>query len=106
MKDLVPAALFIGELVRVTTSLVKEVATEELDDEGFSSESTQTANVVLLGVILDSDETYLTLGIINDEGLPIPKAALKHKDIKLIEVYEEGDDMLEQASQIDDSLIN
>lgn len=106
MKDVVPAALFIGELVRVTTNLQREISSEELDDEGFTSQETETVSVILLGTILDSDETYLSLGIINDDGIPLPKAALKHSDIKLIEVYEEGDDILEQASQIDDSLIN
>jgi hypothetical protein len=97
MNDTVPAILFIGELVRVTTTLERPTPREALEfedgDETFVGEP-EMSSVVLLGTILESDSVYLTLGVIDEEGNPHPKAALKHSDIKLIEIYEEDADLL------------
>jgi hypothetical protein len=107
MKDVVPAMLFIGELVRVTTTMERAMPSDPFQDGDEELEQEpDMVSLVLLGVILDSDETYLTLGTVDDEGMPHPKAALKHKDIKLIEIYEEDDGLIEGASQIDDHNIN
>jgi hypothetical protein len=109
MKDTVPAILFIGELVRVTTTLERPVPQEELEfedgEETFSSEP-ETVSLVLLGTVLESDEMYLTLGIIDEDGMPRPKVALKHSDIRIIEMYEEEADILEEAFNTPDGLIN
>ena len=110
MKDAVPALLFIGELVRVTTNLERTLPPEEVEapEEGVEifEEEPKTSSLVLLGTVLDSDAMYLTLGIVDEEGNGHPKISLKHADVKIIEVYEEDNDLLEEASQIPDGMIN
>lgn len=109
MKDLVPAIQFIGELVRVTTTIERSIPVEyefDTDEVGGLPDEPQSASLVLLGVVLDSDELYLTLGIISEEGMPIPKVAIKHEDVKMIEYFDpEEDEALELISQAGNSSI-
>jgi hypothetical protein len=101
-NDVVPAILFIGEVVKVSTKIMTELEPEPGEDA-----EVQTASVMLLGTVLDSDCMYLTLGVIDEEGESHPKLAIKHADIESIQVYEDDvENMLDPAKAVDGSLIN
>jgi hypothetical protein len=57
----------------------------------------EMVSLVLLGTVLDSDAIYLTLGVIDEEGNPKPKVALKHNDVKIIEYYNEDEGVLDEV---------
>jgi hypothetical protein len=103
MEDTVPAFAFVGQLVKVTTNIQKGEFEDGVDEFGEAD----AVSVILLGTILDSDGMYLTLGSVDEEGNPTPKIAIKHKDIRIIELYEEGEEgLLEATRQGPDESLN
>jgi hypothetical protein len=110
MKDVVPAFLFIGSRVRVSTKIEKSGPPEVLamdEEDGPLTEEASVMALQLLGTVLDSDAAYLTLGVIDENGDPHPKIALKHEDIMLIEADEEDLSIQEfMPSFDDDSMLN
>ena len=46
---------------------------------------------VASGTVLDIDDIYLTLGVIDDKGMPKPKYAIKHSEVQTIQSFEEND---------------
>jgi hypothetical protein len=82
--NLPPASWFIGQFVRIITTM------EERDESGEVS-----GQITVLGMVVDSDATYLTLGELSplDEA-PIAHLAIKHADIQMIKV-EDPDSMSE-----------
>lgn len=71
-----PAALLLYQLVRIETTLVDPVHSNEEKDAYYS----------FIGILLDVDDKYITLGY-EKEGEVIPNTALRHEDIRLIQTY-------------------
>lgn len=71
-----PAALFLFQVVRIETMLVDPSQSDEKGDAYYS----------FVGVLLDVDDKYITLGYEQDEEL-IPSTAIRHEDVRLIQVY-------------------
>lgn len=71
-----PAVLLLYQLVRVETTLIDPTSSTE-DKDAFYS---------FVGVLLDVDDKYITLGY-EKEGELIANTAMRHEDIRLIQVY-------------------
>ncbi len=89
--NLPPAAFFIGQYVRVITSMV------ERDEHGETS-----GQISVVGLVVESDNVYLTLGEFSElEGAPIAHLAIKHDDIQMIRLQDpslEEDQPLQEPS--------
>lgn len=74
--NLPPAAFFIGQYVRVVTSI------QERDENGEIA-----GQISVVGLVVESDSVYLTLGTVSplDETL-LAQLAIKHEDIQMIRV--------------------
>jgi len=93
--NLPPASWFIGQFVRVLTTM------EERDENGEI-----IGQVAVIGLVVDSDSMYLTLGELSPlEETPVPHMALKHSDIQMIKV-EDPDDIQETPIQSGNNTIN
>lgn len=76
--NLPPASFFIGQFVRVLTGM------EERDENGEV-----VGQITVIGLVVESDNTYLTLGEFSDlDETPIAKLAIKHSDIQMIQVHD------------------
>ena len=82
-----PALMFFGQLIKVTTTIPVPLP-EDADDV---PEGVMPA-MALTGIMLDSDDIYLTLGGITPEGEPAPQMAVKHADVMTIEPFDPDED--------------
>jgi hypothetical protein len=83
--NLPPASWFIGQYVRIVTTM------EEQDGMGEV-----IGRVQVVGLVVDSDSMYLTLGEFSPlEETPIAHMAIKHSDIQMISLASPDDSDIE-----------
>ena len=76
-----PAIMFLYQKVHVLTHLIDSQNSDESGDVFYT----------FSGILLDVDEKYITLGSSQD-GEMMPQAAIRHDDIKLIQIASEEDE--------------
>lgn len=93
--NLPPAAFFIGQYVRVITSI------QERDENGEVA-----GQISVVGLVVESDNVYLSLGTVSPlDETPIVQLAIKHDDIQMIRV-QNPDELDEEPVQSGPNTLN
>jgi hypothetical protein len=81
-----PALMFFGQLIKITTTIPAPLSEDDAMPEGVMPA------MAITGIMLDSDDIYITLGGVTTDGEPVLRMAVKHADIITIEVYDPDED--------------